>query len=59
MHVGSEGWPVWSNQTGELLLVLIAGCQDTQCIVLFETAKGNLHNNGWCSFRDQKSTSFL
>ena len=41
MHVGSEGWPVWSDQTDELLelkllkklmLVLIERAQNTQSI---------------------------
>ena len=42
MHVGNEGWPVWSNPTDkllllkllELMLVLIERCQNTQCISL-------------------------
>ena len=43
MHVGSEGWPVWSDPTDELLLlillrklilVLIERCQKNHCICL-------------------------
>ena len=43
MHVGSEGWPEWSDPTDELLLlkllkklmlVLIEKCQNTQCITI-------------------------
>ncbi|KAK3544669.1 hypothetical protein QTP86_026149, partial [Hemibagrus guttatus] len=42
-HMGSEGWPVWSDPTDELLLlkllqtlmlVLIERCQNTQCITV-------------------------
>ena len=43
MHVGSEGWPMWSDPTDDallpkllkkLMLVLLDRCQNTQCIAV-------------------------